>query len=99
MDLGRNHDLVAPAEIPDRAAENLLAVAERIPVGRVEEIDAALQRALDERAALLLAEAPGMVTLVAPAVAHAAEANARHVQTGATKVCVFHRVNNLVSNR
>jgi hypothetical protein len=88
--LGGDHDLVAPGEIPDRAAENLLAVAERIPVGRVEEIDATLQRALDEWAAVLFAEAPGMIALVAPAIAHAAEADARHVQTGATELCVFH---------
>src|SRR5271169_3667102 len=48
-------DLVAPSEIVDRAAEDLFAIAERIAVRRVEEIDPGVERALDERAALRLA--------------------------------------------
>src|SRR5690349_10483193 len=64
IDLGRDHDLVAAGEILDRAAEDLLAAAERISVRRVEEIDAALESALDERAALLFADAPGMSPLI-----------------------------------
>ena len=66
IDLGGDHDLVAPREILDRAAEDLLAAAEGIAIGGVEEIDAGFERLLDERPALLLAEAPGMVAQIAP---------------------------------
>jgi hypothetical protein len=69
IDLGGDDHLVAAGEILDRAAENFLAAAERIAVGGVEEIDAGFERLLDERAAFFLAEAPGMVALVAAAIA------------------------------
>ena len=61
VDFGRDDDLVAPGEVIDRTAEDLLAPAERIAVRRVEEIDAGFERPLDERPALFLAEAPGMI--------------------------------------
>jgi hypothetical protein len=91
IDLGSDDDLVSSVEILDRTPENLLAAAERIAVRRVEEIDAGFERTLDERAALLLAEAPGMIAAVAAAVAHAAQANPRHVEAGAAELGVFHR--------
>jgi hypothetical protein len=50
--LGGEHDLVAPGEVPDRAADDLLGGAVGIGVGRVEEIDAEVDRLLDQRAAL-----------------------------------------------
>ncbi len=90
VDLGRDHDLVAVREIPDRPAEDLLAAAERITVRGIEEIDAALKCPLDEGAGLLLAEAPGMVAAIGRAVAHAAETNPRHFEAGATEFHIFH---------
>jgi hypothetical protein len=45
--LGGNDHLVTPREILDRAAEDFFAVAERIAVGGVEEIDPGLERLLD----------------------------------------------------
>src|SRR5947209_7949654 len=75
----------------DRAAEDFLAVAERIAVRGVEEIDACFERLLDERPALLLGEAPGMIAEIAAAVAHAAEANARDIEAGVAELGVFHR--------
>src|SRR6202035_6117982 len=71
IDLRGDDDLVATGEILDRAAEDLLAAAERVAVRRVEEVDAGFERALDERTALLFAEAPGMIAAVGAAVAHA----------------------------
>ena len=79
IDLGSDHDLVSSSEILDRTPENLLAVAERIAVRRVEEIDAGFERTLDERTAFLLAEAPRVIAAVAAAIAHAPQANPRHV--------------------
>ena len=92
VDLGRDHHLVAAGEILDRPAEDLLAGAERIAIRGVEEIDAGFERLLDERPALLLAEAPGMVAAIAAAIAHAAEADARDIEAGAAELGVFHRV-------
>src|SRR5258707_1001515 len=70
---------------------DLFAAAERITVRRIEEIDAGFERPLDERPALLLAEAPGVIAAVAAAVAHAAQADPRHVEAGAAELDVFHR--------
>src|SRR5205823_4415565 len=92
IDFGGDDDLVAAREILDRAAEDFLAVAERIAVRRVEEIDARFERLLDEGPALLLGEAPGMIAEIAAAVAHAAEANARDIEAGAAELDIFHRL-------
>jgi len=48
-DLGGDDDLVALGEFLQGAAEDLLARADRIHVGRVEEIDAAFERLANER--------------------------------------------------
>jgi hypothetical protein len=93
IDLGSDDDLVAAREILDRAAEDFLAVAERIAVRGVEEIDACFERLLDERPALLLGEAPGMIAEITATVAHAAEANARDIEAGAAELGVFHPFN------
>ena len=69
-------DLVATREILDRAAKYFLAATERVTVCSVEEIDAGLERALDEWPAFLLAEAPRVVAPVAAAITHAAKADA-----------------------
>src|SRR5947207_9005844 len=90
VDLGSDDNLVSSGEILDRTPENLLAAAERITVRRVEEIDAGFERALDERTALLLAEAPGVIAAVAAAVTHAAQPNPRHAEAGAAELGVFH---------
>jgi hypothetical protein len=54
----------------------LLARAERVHVGGVEEVDAGVERLLDERARRRLVERPGMRALIGGAEAHAAEADA-----------------------
>src|SRR5882724_13633340 len=76
VNLGRDYHFVAPRKIPNRPAEDLLAVAERVAIGGVEEIDAGFERLLDERSAFLFVEGPGVVPAVAAAIAHAAEADA-----------------------
>src|SRR5437762_5145435 len=92
IDFGGDDDLVAAREILDRAAEDFLAVAERIAVRGVEKIDACFDRLLDEGPALRLGEAPGMIAEIASAVAHAAEANARDIEAGAAELGVFHNL-------
>src|SRR5262249_13883764 len=76
VDLGGDHHLISAGEILYRTTENFLAVAERVAIGGIEKIDTGFERFLDEGAALLLAEAPGVVPAVAAAIAHAAEADA-----------------------
>ena len=84
IDLGRDDNLVAAGEVLHGAAEDLLAAAEGIPIRRVKEIDAALESPLDERAAVFLADALGVISPIGDAIAHAAEADPRHLQTRAT---------------
>ena len=75
VNLGGDDDFIAPGEILHCAAEDLFAAAERVPVRRVEEIDAALERPFDKGTALLLTKAPGMIAAIGDTVAHAAEAD------------------------
>jgi hypothetical protein len=57
--LGGDDHLVAPRpEILQRAPEDLLAPAEGVHVGGVEEVDAELEGPADERAAFLLLQDP-----------------------------------------
>ena len=90
VDLGRDHDLAAPRVLEQRAADDLLARAGGIHVGGVEEVDAEVERLLQERPARRLAEGPGVGAAVGLAVAHAAEAEARDVEAGAAELGVLH---------
>ena len=55
--LGGEHDVLAPGEILDGAADDLLRGAVRIDIGGIEEIDPELERLADQRAARLLVHA------------------------------------------
>ena len=90
VDLGRDHDLAAPRVVEQRPADDLLARSGRIHVGGVEEVDAEVERLLQERPARRLAEGPDVAAAVGLAVAHAAEAEARDVEAGAAELGVFH---------
>ena len=46
VDLGGDHDFVAPREVGQRTADDLLAGAVRVDVGGVEEVDAQVERRL-----------------------------------------------------
>src|SRR5262249_40361543 len=63
----------------------------RIRVGRVEEIDAGLEGALDERAARLFIQRPGVQTTSRHAEAHAAQAEPRDLEAGIPESHEFHR--------
>jgi len=90
IDLGRQHDLLAPSEILDGAADDLLRRAVRIDIGGIEEGDAKFDRLAQQRPALVLWECPGMIAAVGFAIGHAAQANARNFQTGRTELDVIH---------
>jgi hypothetical protein len=90
VDLGGDHHLVAPGEVGQRVAEDLLAGAGRVDVGGVEEVDALLERAPDEPAALLGRQRPRVSSPGGLPEAHAPEADARDVQAGASKFDVIH---------
>ncbi len=47
-DLGGENDLVAPGEVLDRLADDLLAASGAVSIGRVEEVDAGLKGLLDD---------------------------------------------------
>src|SRR5207253_3469040 len=70
--------------------DHLLAAAERVDVGRVEEVDPGLERLLDEGAACGLVEHPFAPARVA--IGHAAEAQARDVKAGVAEADIVHRL-------
>src|SRR5207249_1346278 len=63
-------------------------------VARFAGLDDIMQRC----EALLLREPPGMIAEIATAVAHAAEANARDIETGAAELGIFHRLSKPVKS-
>jgi hypothetical protein len=90
MHLGGDHHLVARREILQRPPDDLFARAIGIDIGGIEEIDPALERLLDERAALLLVQGPAVIAALGDAVAHAAETNTRDIQPGPAKLHIIH---------
>ena len=72
-----------------------LALAAVVDVGGVEEGDAALDRAPDDRLGLRLVERPR--PLLVPAEAHHPQAHARHAQAGVAEIDVLHCVSRLRS--
>jgi hypothetical protein len=89
MDLGRDHHRLAiDAEMLERPAEHLLAGPVRIDVGGVEEIDAGVERRLDERPRLVLLQRP--LASGFRAVSHHAEAEPRDLETGLAEIDEIH---------
>ena len=82
------HDLVALREVLQRAADDLLADAARVHVGGVEEVDAVLEGALDERPAGRLVQHPRPPRR--RAVGHGAEAEPRDLQPRRAETDVVH---------
>src|SRR5688572_6796655 len=90
MQLGGDDDFVAIGEVPQSAAEDLLAPSDGVHIRRIEEIDAKLERFLDDRAAVLLVEHPFMDPTFRVPEPHAPEADPRHVHPGAAQLRVLH---------
>ena len=90
IDLGGDHDFLAPDEVLQRPPDDFLAGPVRIHVGGVEEIDAEIERHADQRAALGLGQRPGMGAALRLAETHAAEAQAGHIKTGSAELHIVH---------
>ena len=81
-ELGGQHDLVAPAL--ERLADDLLRLAAGVHVGGVDEVDAAVERGVDDLdAVVVVAVAPG-------AEHHRPEAVAADLDPGGTERGAFH---------
>jgi hypothetical protein len=78
VDLGREHDVVAP--VLQRLADDLLGLAARVHVGGVDEVDPRVEGAVDDLDRVV-------VVRVAPAAEHhGAEAQRAHLHTGSSEI-------------
>ena len=85
-----DHHLIARREVGQRASHDLFTDAAGIHVGGVEEVDAGVERTLDERAAGGLGQYPA-----APrrrSEGHRAQAEARDPQPGPTEIHMVHGI-------
>jgi len=90
--LGREHEVLATAELPDRASGDLLGGAVAVDVGGVPERDAQLQRLLEDRRRFVVSEDPGHAAGVLVAEAHAAQGEPAHHEPGRSQPGVFYVV-------
>ena len=84
--LGGDHDFVAPRKILERLSDDFLGGAVRIGIGGVEKIDAQIDGLADQRPALALGKAPGMIPAFGNAEGHAAETQWGDFKAGAAKI-------------
>ncbi len=91
--LGGDHHLAARnVQVLERLAEDLLGLAIVIDVGGIDEVDAGVERCLDQRIGLVLRELADAApdTLAAAAEGHRAEAQFGDDEAGAAEVVVAH---------
>jgi hypothetical protein len=60
-DLGGDDDVIPTGKIAQGAADNLFAAAVGVAVGGIEEVNAAVDGAFDDRTAALFRQRPGVV--------------------------------------
>ena len=89
-DLGGDDDLVAVGHLPQRAAGDLLARAVGVGVRGVEEVDPGVEGLAEEGFRRVLVEGPRVGAAVGDAVAHAPQADPRHVDTGHAELRELH---------
>ena len=88
---GDDHVFARDLQIAQRLAEHDLGLAFRIDVGGVDEVDAGVERALDQRRrAFLLDRADGAPDAGAAAEGHRAEADFRDELAGAAQRTITH---------
>jgi hypothetical protein len=83
MDLGRDHQLIAAAEVAQGSADNLLAATCGVDVCCIEKVDPRLDCLTDQRSAALLVQGPGVGATLRIAKAHTAQHKPRNLQPGA----------------
>src|SRR5439155_16784257 len=86
--LGRDDELLPGPEALERAAQHFLARTPGVHVGGVEEVDAQLDGAAEERLALAGIEHPPAP--LPRAITHAAETEPRHFETAVAEPDVVH---------
>src|SRR5439155_12226178 len=82
VDFGRQDDLVAAAVLAERPPHDALALAVVIDVGGVDEIDAAVERGVDDAQRLVFGRGVAEV--------HGAQTERRDLHPGAAKAAVVH---------
>jgi hypothetical protein len=98
VNLRRNDDAIAPGlEIFQSTAQNFLALSGRVHVRRVEIINSEFDRFANEWTRLFLLEHPGSPLF--GSIGHCAEAQARHFESGRSKIDVVHRRKSLSLSR
>jgi hypothetical protein len=88
VELGGKHDIVA-APTGERLAHDLLRLAARVHVGCVDEVDARIERAVDDPDRLVV------VALAPRPEHHRAEAERAHVHAGVREGAQLHRAHTL----
>ena len=88
--LGGDHHFVALRHVAQCAAGDLLRTAAGIGIRRVEEVDPRLKRLPEEGPARCFIKRPALHAAPRLAVAHAAEADARHLEAGAAEIDIVH---------
>src|SRR5258708_38664445 len=99
IDLRRDHDIL-PRDVMvfQRLPENRFALTLRVVVSRIKEVDAAVNRRLDQFIGPDLAYgADGLEEPSAVPECHGSEAEFRNQETGIAERCVFHGISFLVS--
>ena len=78
--LGGDNHLVTAGKVAQGAANDLFAAAVGVAICGIEEVDAAVNGALDDRAAALFRQRPGMISPVRLAKRHASQAKPGHLK-------------------
>ena len=92
VDLGGEHDRIARGHFLEQLADDFFAGAIGVDVGGVEEVDAGVERLLDEGPGFFFRQRPGMGAAVGHAVAHAAETDAGDFEAAVAEAGVLHGV-------
>ena len=94
---GRDDDLIAHGHLFQMRAGDLLAEADGVHVGGIEEIDAGVERDAEVLARIFFIDVPALgaqrpIRQIAAAVAHASQAEAGHGDSSISEVGVLHRL-------
>ena len=82
VDFCRQHDVVPAAVLAERPAHDVLALARVVDVGRVDEIDAAVERGVDDAQRLVFRRWVAKV--------HGAQTERRNLHPRAAKTAIVH---------
>jgi len=85
----RGHDDIRPPHA-ERGAEHFFRPADRVDVGGVEEVDAGVQRPMDECVRLLLAEGADRLEHADAPERHGAKTELRDIDAGVREKTMFH---------